>query len=75
MGSKKKPMFPIKREETVGREMFKISLVVFKSGLKSFLVIVNFLGKKNKNVRIEANSEAILKRIKPTTEWWNDKIK
>lgn len=42
MGSKKKPMFPIKREETVGREMFNISLVVFKSGLKSFLVIVNF---------------------------------
>lgn len=67
MGSKKKPILPIKRLETVGREILRISLVVERLGFKSFLVRVNFLGRKKIKVMIDANSVAMLKRIKPIT--------
>ena len=52
MGSKKKPILPISLEDTVGIEIFKIFFVVDKSGFKSFLVILTFLGMKTKNVKL-----------------------
>ena len=68
IGSKKKPILPINLEETVGKDIFNIALVVDKSGFKSFLLIVNFLGRNTRNVKIEASSVPILIRIKPITD-------
>ena len=68
IGSKKKPILPINLPDTVGMDILSISLDVFMSGFKSSLVILNFLGKKTRKVRILANSDAILIKIRPITE-------
>ena len=67
MGSRKNPILPMNLEETVGREMEKISLIVFRLGLKSFFWIVNFLGAKKQKVVILTISVTILNKIRPIT--------
>ena len=48
IGSKKKPMLPIKRADTVGKDIFIISLEVARSGFKSSILMTKCLD-NNKN--------------------------